>query len=624
MKILQSKEVNMRGFILVLLFLLVQNIFGMDDKKYHTYYNFNNQKITVLPNKKIEREVHYNYIVLNEKGKNNLIINIHQGDDIKLDNAEITYLKNGKVLKSFKQKDLFKYVIDDNLASDSYSLIAQYQTGSYPIEVNVKYKTTASSYINIPGAFFIDSENEYCKKATVEVFLPKDIPFKYKSNNIKYNYTETELPKNKLYKFEANDINLSDYEAGQPLTDLPFILFHIPEFSFFGHAGNKSSYEDLSKFFWSLWNTEMELAPEHVQFLKDLTKNATTDIDKSKLVYKYLQDNFRYISIQLGIGGNKPISAQNTLKNKYGDCKGLSNYMVSALKALDIPSFPVIIMNSDNPIMKNSEDFVYDYANHIIVCIPNKEDTVWLECTNKRVEFGYIGYSNENKYVYPIVEKGGKLIATPKSNAENSQYHVNTLIEMVSPNQVVVNQNISGTGSIGLRFKSIFGGSKTSVASYFMNYMNWKQPTNYELNTIDENNFEMLMLIDNLNTASAGGTYFYEITPYTNWKIRNIELETRKKDFMTGAPFIDNDTLTFILPKGYKLNQVPANVKIDTEHLYFESIRTYDEEKRVFKIINTFKLLTDRVTADEYPEFKKTTHKIISEKLAKFSIKKEG
>jgi hypothetical protein len=60
---------------------------------------------------------------------------------------------------------------------------------------------------------------------------------------------------------------------------------------------------------------------------------------KAKLIYDYVQQKSRYVSIQVGIGG-KPMDASDVDRLGYGDCKGLTNY-TKVLR--QVPSYNTIL-----------------------------------------------------------------------------------------------------------------------------------------------------------------------------------------------------------------------------------------------------------------------------------------
>ena len=90
--------------------------------------------------------------------------------------------------------------------------------------------------------------------------------------------------------------------------------------------------------------------------VKELVKNAPSQEEKIKVLYHYLQENMRYVSVQLGIGGWQTFDAKYVEENKYGDCKALTNFMKSMLKAADIEAYAALIKNGRN-VLDQEIDF---------------------------------------------------------------------------------------------------------------------------------------------------------------------------------------------------------------------------------------------------------------------------
>jgi len=74
-----------------------------------------------------------------------------------------------------------------------------------------------------------------------------------------------------------------------------------------------------------------DLSETTIQEVTTLVSKASTNKEKAKLIYQYVQNKTRYISIQLGIGGWKPILASEVDRLGYGDCKALTNYTKALL-----------------------------------------------------------------------------------------------------------------------------------------------------------------------------------------------------------------------------------------------------------------------------------------------------
>src|SRR5206468_747526 len=65
----------------------------------------------------------------------------------------------------------------------------------------------------------------------------------------------------------------------------------------------------------------------------EIIAEKTNDIDKIKAIFYWVQNNIRYIAFEDGIAGFLPDKADEVLRKKYGDCKGMANLTKELLKA---------------------------------------------------------------------------------------------------------------------------------------------------------------------------------------------------------------------------------------------------------------------------------------------------
>ena len=131
------------------------------------------------------------------------------------------------------------------------------------------------------------------------------------------------------------------------------------------------------------------LDKEYADKAVELVKNIPVRRDKIKALYEYMQKNTRYFSVSFGIGGYQPIPANEVAKNGYGDCKALSNYMKALLKTVGIESYYTLAKAGEYQYMQ--ADFPSQQFNHVILCVPDNQEMIWLECTSQTKPFNYLG-----------------------------------------------------------------------------------------------------------------------------------------------------------------------------------------------------------------------------------------
>src|SRR5690606_37057692 len=127
--------------------------------------------------------------------------------------------------------------------------------------------------------------------------------------------------------------------------------------------------------------------------------------------YKYVQEKTRYISVQVGIGGWKPMPASDVHKLGYGDCKGLTNYTKTLLKQVGVESYYTVIYGG-REIKNIDATFSSIQGNHVILCLPLEEEYLWLECTSKTAPFAYNANFTDDRDAIILTPKGGKIVHT--------------------------------------------------------------------------------------------------------------------------------------------------------------------------------------------------------------------
>lgn len=183
---------------------------------------------------------------------------------------------------------------------------------------------------------------------------------------------------------------------GEPLMPpaderLPILYLAPSEFTYSKTKGNMQDWSRYGIWINGLLEGRAQLPPAAQAEVHALTDTIPGKRGKIEALYRHLGRTTRYVSIQLGIGGWQPMDAATVHANKYGDCKALSNYLHAMLAECGIGSFYTIIHTKRPRIPR---DFATPaVANHAILGVPCERDTLWLECTNTDVPFGYVHQS---------------------------------------------------------------------------------------------------------------------------------------------------------------------------------------------------------------------------------------
>jgi len=117
-----------------------------------------------------------------------------------------------------------------------------------------------------------------------------------------------------------------------------------------------------------------------IEKINELTKGVTDPMEITEILYNYVQNNMKYVAIEIGMGAFIPTHANEVLTNKQGDCKDLSNFLSEALNYKGIKSDIALAATYDH--ISDCDFPSLSSANHVICLAYLKDKTVLLDPTD--------------------------------------------------------------------------------------------------------------------------------------------------------------------------------------------------------------------------------------------------
>jgi len=586
-KLYLKRKNSMRTFILISFLLFCFCVKGADIKypvnaiPQKLLQNANIVKRTELIEFELQStkrsRLHYKYAftILNENGDKYSGFQEYYDKFRHIESIEgHLYDKDGKLVKKVKAKDLSDVSAVDNISllTDDRMKHHNFYYRAYPYTVEYEVELSFDQTFYFP--YWVPQEYKYLsvEQSQLTVTVPADYLIRYKMLNYNSQPVQTTEKDKKKYTWQVNGLAAvkAEYAAPRWQEIVPMVSLAPSQFEVEGYKGNMQSWKEYGQFIYALTNGRDELPETVKQKVIELTKNAGSEREKVEVLYHFLQQTTRYISIQLGIGGWQPFDATYVSKNGYGDCKALSNYMYSLLKAAGIRSFYTLIKAGDFDHFM-MEDFPSNQFNHAILCVPLQKDTMWLECTDQFKSAGYMGEFTGNRKALLISESGGVLVSTARYGLkENIQMRsINSTLNLDGKLNMNVVTNYKGVQQDDLSGK-IDNLSKELVKKYLEEEL---ELATYEVNDFKYTKNKALLpeIEERLNLsvsnyATISGKRLFITPNILNRGGSRIQVEERLFDFVFEYAFHNEDEVEIEIPEGYETEASLPDVALKTKY----------------------------------------------------------
>ena len=633
---------NSIKFMSVLFLFITFNLFSQDNlyssltidpvltKNANAVLRLDDTKIKIASIKNIKRSYLRIITILNKKGNNHLDAYVSYDDMVNVKKLKATvYNKFGKEVRKFKKGDFKDVAAVSNISlyEDSRVKYLEYTPTDYPYTVEFYYETESPNTAWIPFWWPIEGYLISTEKSKIDIVYDVSVGINKEENNFS-DYNITDNSRNGVLSYTAQNLQALKPEELSPRfrETGPRLLITPENFYYESYTGSTGDWESLGKWVYDKLLVGRTNLPEDTkQEVINLVRDIKDPIEKAKIIYKYMQDNTRYISVQVGIGGIQPIAASDVDKVKYGDCKGLTNYTKALLDVVGVESYYTEVYAGREAQYSINKEFasLLGQTNHVILNIPYEGEDIWLECTSQKTPFGFIGEFTDDRDVFVIKPEGGEIKHTKKYTIDDNTQITRGEVSLSNYASIKVSTNIN---SKGIQYDNKYfleSATKRDLDLFYKNY--WDYVNNISITKIDFLNdkdsveFKEDIEFSAANYASVvGNRMLFNINVLNRSTYLPDRYRNRKMALKIYRSFKYVDEVEIHLPSDFKIESLPEPKTISTKFgVYGIEILIKDESTIIYKRnLETFEGEFPKEDYSDYRNFYKEVLKNDNSKIA--------
>jgi transglutaminase-like putative cysteine protease len=289
----------------------------------------------------------------------------------------VRILRNGATLDSLKPSEIKMIQEENDLDQQLYN-----GTSAAVIFVNdvrvgdiVEYAYTITGDNPVLGGRFTDilylSDTEPIKEKFIRLLFPTKRTLSVKNDNTDLQPTKQSVGDDTEYLWYAKDVTGIKGDDATPDWFNPYPRINLSEFQSWADVVNWALpfYQNSA-----LNNAELKAKVE------DWKKSSAAPEQRAISALRFVQDEIRYLGIELGRYSHQPTAPEKVFTRRFGDCKDKSLLLSSILNAMGIEATPALVNTNERSALDSwqATPFAFD---HVIVQSTINGKTYWFDPT---------------------------------------------------------------------------------------------------------------------------------------------------------------------------------------------------------------------------------------------------
>ncbi len=172
---------------------------------------------------------------------------------------------------------------------------------------------------------------------------------------------------------------------------------------------------DIARWYAGLARGRDSVTPELAARLAEVVRGAATAADSLKAVHRWVAQDFRYVSVALGIAGYQPRPPAAVLETRYGDCKDKATLFVALARRMGFRAYPVLLSAGGgvDSTLPSAQQF-----DHMIAAVERPGGYLYVDLTADDVPLGQLPGSEYGGFALLVHPDGrGEDVRLPLDSA---------------------------------------------------------------------------------------------------------------------------------------------------------------------------------------------------------------
>lgn len=235
------------------------------------------------------------------------------------------------------------------------------------------------------------------RRSRLIIDVPASVTPRIREENVRFKRLEAQARGRRVYTWATKDVQKIESElfAAVPNTLSVRIYVSAP-----------IAWADLARWYAGLSAGRYALTPALETQLAQHVKDARTLEDSLRAVHRWVSQDFRYVSLSLGIGGYLPRMPAQVLETRYGDCKDKATLFIALARRMGLTAYPVLLSSSGGA---DSTLPTVQQFDHMIAAVdrPSQDGgRIYLDLTSDLTPYGELPPAEEGSFALVVHDDG--------------------------------------------------------------------------------------------------------------------------------------------------------------------------------------------------------------------------